>query len=466
MKHPMVKISALSASILAASSAMAGGFDNSSRAFNIIYGDNNVIDLSYGQTSVPMKARIDRLQRGENSLAAPTQDKISGSGEIIDDFTRPQVGIRYNIMENVTCAAQAEQPFAAQVDYADDSLAYVVTDENGVPLQDDGSPAVDGGGNLIATPASKTAPISTKYESESFTVACGYDFALAMGSLKVFAGPKIQSVNGFFSQDLSPEDVGNNDNLNVTLDGGNEVGYVAGVAYEIPEYALRASILYHSQIDYSATGQNKTFLPLSAVTGNSADDRIYTFDATTETFTPQTVELAFQSGIAENTLAFLKMRWSEYGKLANLDVQGSNETAVGALTYQQLATANDQLDALINPNVSMFSNDTLDYSLGLGHRFNDQLTLGASFSGSIKLGGKSDDTPLGADSTTLRLPGDTSHTLSFGAEYSVLPTLKVSGGLGYTFINDYVVQTTSNSYRAEFSKTEATSFQFGLTYEI
>lgn len=298
MKHPMVKISALSASILAASSAMAGGFDNSSRAFNIIYGDNNVIDLSYGQTSVPMKARIDRLQRAQTSGAAPTQDKISGSGEIIDDFSRPQVGIRYNIMENVTCAAQVEQPFAAQVDYADDSLAYVVTNDSGVPLDSAGNPTGD-----PASMAFRTAPISTKYESESFTVACGYDFALGTGNLKVFAGPKIQSVNGFFSEDLSPQDVGNNDNLNVTLDGGTEVGYIAGVAYEIPEYALRASILYHNQIDYSATGQNKTFLPLSAVTGNAADDRIYTFDAATKTFTPQTIELAFQSGIAENTLA-------------------------------------------------------------------------------------------------------------------------------------------------------------------
>jgi long-chain fatty acid transport protein len=114
----------------------------------------------------------------------------------------------------------------------------------------------------------------------------------------------------------------------------------------------------------------------------------------------------------------------------------------------------------------MFSNDTLDYSFGLGHLLNDQLTLGISYSGSIKLGSKSDDTPVGADSTSLRLPGDTSHTVSFGGEYKVIPKLKVSGGLGYTFIDEYRVETVSGSYRAEFGKTEATSFQVGLTYEI
>ncbi|WP_396588757.1 OmpP1/FadL family transporter [Bermanella sp. R86510] len=433
MKHPMVKMSVLSASILAASSTMAGGFDNSSRAFNIIYGDNNVIDFTYGQTSVPMKAQI---QQGAGNTNA-----VVGSGEIIDDFTRPQVGIRYNLAENVTCAAQVEQPFAAKVSYADDSLAYM----NG------------------ATPVS--APIDTEYNSESLTFACGYTFGFQTGQVMVFGGPKLQSIDGSFSEDLSPSPAvtGQDDNLFVELDGGNEVGYILGAAYEIPEYALRASILYHSQIDYDATG---------TVSANIPGSISFATPGTAKTFTPQSVELAFQSGIAENTLAFLKMRWSEYGKLTTLAVNGDGSTSVpvsatASLTLDQVnSSQSGQLTSLIDPSVSMFSNDTFDYSLGLGHRLNDQLTLGASFSGGIKLGGKSDDTPLGADSTSLRLPGDTSHTISLGGEYSVLPNLKVSGGLGYTFIDAYRVQTTTDTYRAEFDKTEATSFQFGLTYEL
>lgn len=469
MKHPMVKMSILSASVLAASSTLAGGFDNSSRGFNIIYGDNNVIDLSYGQTSVPMKAQI---QQGAGNTNA-----VVGSGEIIDDFTRPQVGIRYNVAENVTCATQIEQPFAAKVSYQDDKLAYL-----------------DG-----ATP--KSAPIDTEYNSESITVACGYTFGLNTGQLTVFGGPKMQSVDGSFSEDLLPAAFplsGQDDNLSVELDGGSEVGYTLGTAYEIPEIALRISLLYHSQIDYDASGS------LSAV--NLVTDAVLEqslgFDpntglvqgapistaATAKTFTPQTIELGMQSGLAENTLGFLKLRWSEYGKLAELDVKGGNDLIAGSddttLASAGLANGDGQIslqelaalgaDGLVNPTVSMFSNDTLDYSLGLGHRLSDAITLGASFSGSVKLGSKSDDTPLGADSTSLRLPGDTSHTLSLGGEYTVLPNLKVSGGLGYTFINDYVVQTTpqvagdpdSSKFRAEFSKTEATSFQFGLTYEL
>jgi hypothetical protein len=79
----MIKISALSAGILSASAVMAGGFDNSSRGFDIIYGDNNVITTSYGQTAVPMKAKIQQGSGNPSSVVA--------SGEIIDDFQRPQL---------------------------------------------------------------------------------------------------------------------------------------------------------------------------------------------------------------------------------------------------------------------------------------------------------------------------------------------------------------------------------------
>lgn len=449
MKHPMVKISALSASIFAASSAMAGGFDNSSRGFDIIYGDNNVITTSYGQTKVPMKAKIQQ-EAGSSNIVA--------SGEILDDFTRPQLGTRYHVAENVSCALQYEVPFKAGVEYKDDTLAYGTT----------------------------SAPIRTVYDSESLTAACGYDIALSTGVLKVFGGPKLQKVSGSFTEDLLTDAFGltdSSDNLAVELDGGTEAGFIAGMSFSIPEIALRASILYHSQIDYTATGTINSIIPDQNADINLAFGTEFQTTGKAKTFTPQSVELALQSGIAEDTLAFIKMRWSEYGKLAELQVQGGNDGISGTdntklggdgseVTLQQLASSSVSANSLINPNVGMFSNDTFDYSFGLGRRINDQLSLGASFSGSIKLGGKSSDTPVGADSTSLRLPGDTSHTLSFGGEYAVMPNLKVNGGFGYTFINDYVVQTKADedtgvsAYRAEFSKTEATSFQLGLTYEI
>jgi|GEM_PF-2566421 len=465
MKNSMLKLSTLSAAVLSASTAMAGGFDNSDRSLDILFGNDNVITTSYGQTAVPMKATVEQGTNSGNTVQ---------SGKIVDDFTRPTVAFRYNITDEVSCATKYEQPYAASVAYKDDALAYT----------------------------GESAPISTNYNSESITAVCGYDFALSTGEVKVYGGPKIQKLDGSFDEDLTNTPAGfgmdgATDNLDVQLDGGSEVGFVVGAAFSIPEIALRASITYHSQIDYSADGDLTAIIPASsadvaaglvaagaldaslqgaaAATLGLTQGQAFSTSAAAKTFTPQSVEIKLQSGIAENTIASLTMRWAEYSKLAELDITGGNEGIAGTnntflggtggeITLQQLAAAG--ADSLVNPTVSMFSNDTLDYSLGLGRRISDKLSLGTSFSGSIKLGSKPSDTPLGADSTSLRLPGDTSHTLSLGGEYTVMPGMKVNGGFGYTFINAYVVQEKDNSFKAEFSKTEATSFQMGVSYEI
>jgi long-chain fatty acid transport protein len=453
----MLKGSALAAAVFLASQATAGGFDNSDRSLDILFGEDNVITTSFGQTSVPMGGTIEQ-GAGSNVTIQ--------SGDVVGNFVRPEVAFRYSLTEDVTCATKYEKPFSAEVDYGSDGVTY------DTQIQ----------GTNAAIPTTVTAPAMTEYKSESLTVACGYDLALDTGKLTFVAGPKLQEVKGGFTEDLSSADLGAADDLSVSLDGGMEVGYVVGAAFSIPEIALRASIMYHSEIDYTATGQLSAVLP-SALPG-AAGGAAFTTDATANTFTPQMVEIKLQSGIAENTLASLKLRWSEYSKLAELDIQGDSSTRVAGQelsTWSGLVTAdlnsahanadtgltfNDALNGLYSPTVSMFSNDTLDYTLGLGRRINDKLSLGASFGGSIKIGSKDADTPIGADSTSLRLPGDTAHTVSFGGEYAVMKNLKVSGGLGYTFINAYVVQEKDNSFKAEFDKTEATSFQMAVSYAL
>lgn len=421
----------LSGLCLAVSQVNAGGFDNNSRSFNLLYSDKDVIEMSYGHTSVPMEAKI---EQAKNSGASGTIN----SGDVVGRFERPQVGIKMQVQDNLSCAAQYERPYAASVEYSDDSLSYE-TDADGTAR----------------------APIATNYDSKSFTFACGYDFALSTGSIKVFGGPKAQKISGSFSQDLSTNNLGETDNLSVDLKTDTEIGFIAGIAYSIPEIALRASLLYHSQIDYDAYGTNTFMLPLGG-----ANFETVTTSTKAKTFTPQALELAFQSGIASNTLAFLKLRWAEYSKLKTLESQSDESVVVQAngATLAQVIAMNPAADGLVNPDLDLFSNDTLDYSFGLGHKWNDQLSLGVSYAGGIKLGSKDDTIPLGADSKSLRLPGDDKHSLLVGGTYLITPEFKMNAGLGYTFIDSYTVQTESGNFRAEFDKTESTSVQVGLSY--
>lgn len=456
MKYCLMRINIFSTAMLAATSTLAGGFDNSDRSFDIIYGDTNIITTQYGHTVLPMKANINKLKRTQNSHAEANAKSVK-SGEIVGNLTRPQMGFRYQLNKDVTCAAQIEQPFATRISFADDQFAYVKTDADGNPIDRNGNPTSDP--SLMDTAA---APIDTHYESESFTMACGYTMALSKGQIKVFAGPKIQSIKGYFNQDLtpSPTAIGEDDNLTVKLNGGTEIGYIAGVAYELSEIALRASLLYHSQIDYQAKGTITAKIP-SVIS--------FSTTGTAKTFTPQTLELALTSGIAENTLGFIKFRWSEYSKLEKLNVYGDDSKNIDGNTTTIAQTNQffgNQLDPLINPTLDMFNNDTLDYSLGLGRRVSNQLSVGAKFTGSTKLDSKSGNTSTEADPSSLRPSNNTSYTLAFGGEYTLLNNLKLNGGLGYTLVDKYTIETPTGDFQAKFSKTESTSFQLGLTYEI
>lgn len=204
-----------------------------------------------------------------------------------------------------------------------------------------------------------------------------------------------------------------------------------------------------------------------------------------ETITPQTIELALQSGISSNTLVALRLRWSEYSKLKKLVTKADYSVEVGGATLAQidaqvtnlvnsqrtqggLQPVDSVLSPLIEPELDMFTNDTLDYSFSIGRQFNPKTSMGLSFSGEIKLGGKDDNVPLGADSSSLRLPGDTAHTVALGLDHQVLNNMNLYGGLAYTFVDDHRVETTAEegSFRAEFEKTHAVSIQFGVNYRL
>ncbi len=446
MKNSMMRMSTLAAAILAASPVMAGGFDKSDHSFGILFGDDNVITTSFSQTSVNAKGSAKQVFGAEQNIK---------TGSIVSDIISPEISMRMNATDDVTCAFKVEEPYGAEVAYADDSLAY--------DLQVDATTVVP-----------VTAPIATEYESQSLTIGCGYDFALNTGKITVLVGPKVQSIKGFFSEDLSGVAAGSLDNLAVDLDGGTEVGYILGAAYSMPEIALRASIIYHSQIDYDATGTVESLAPLSLL-GTGLQDERFTTTGKAKTFTPQSVEIALQSGVAENTLAFMNVRWSEYSKLSSLNVDGDGSVSLananGATMDDINLAAGGAFDGIIDPSVSLFDNDTMDIAIGMGHQLSDKLALGVSYATSFKLGSKPSKVLDGTDTDNVRVPGSDTQTLSFGGEYSILKGFTVNGGVAYTILDSYTAEDPDNldgagGIQVRFNQAEATSFQLGMSYAL
>lgn len=417
--------------------AFAGGLDNGDRNFNIIYEKGSVIELAYGETHAPLQGSITQ-RKSINS------DNQVQTGHYIGDRYRPSVAMRFQLTDNLGCAAKYEQPFSANIAYQDDQLAY----ENGGPLNTPG-------------------PLAARFESESLTVACSYDFNLESGMLTVFAGPKVQTIEGGMSSDLTTQTLGAMDDTRSDLKGDAEVGYVAGMAFSIPDIALRASVLYQSQIDYNFDGDLYVYLPLSNV--GVGPDEAFTFNATSKTFTPQTLELALRSGIAKDTLAFVSARWSEWGKLKDIQVSSDYENyqTSGGINLGVLnASLGGAIDLMANPTYDMFYHDTVDYKLGIGHKLTERITLATAFSSKVKLGSKDDRIPEGYDSKSVRFPSGHSRTLTLGGSYQFNQNVQLKAGLAYTVINGWDTQTASGNFEGDYKRTEATSYQMGLKYRF
>ncbi|QIG47371.1 aromatic hydrocarbon degradation protein [Nordella sp. HKS 07] len=81
-----------------------------------------------------------------------------------------------------------------------------------------------------------------------------------------------------------------------------QYGYRLGAAYEIPDMALRAALVYRSGTSYDPEGELEIDLP----TGVSVLDAYGLGDM------PQSIELTVQSGMAESWLAFGAVRWTDW----------------------------------------------------------------------------------------------------------------------------------------------------------
>lgn len=201
-----------------------------------------------------------------------------------------------------------------------------------------------------------------------------------------------------------------NASANVTLSGGaygllsgynaafandDAVGFMVGAAYEIPDIALRAALTYHSEIDHNfATVETRGGAPVAS--------------STTEVTTPETIELAAQTGVAPGTLVFGSLRFSHY-----------SATRVSPVGLRTLTG---------NPNASLTDlENAWDAELGVGRRFNDK------WAGSVSIGWEQ----KGEDDLVSPLGGTNGAVfLAVGASYNATENVTISGGIRYTDFYD------------------------------
>ncbi|TVP71914.1 MAG: hypothetical protein EA339_07810 [Rhodobacteraceae bacterium] len=163
-------------------------------------------------------------------------------------------------------------------------------------------------------------------------------------------------------------------------------GYLIGAAYEMPEIALRVALTYNSKIKHSFTA-NESF----SQTPTSFDTNL-----------PQSVNLEFQTGVAEDTLVFGSVRWVNW---KDFEIQPPVYGASPGVT---------------NPLVEYARNSTT-YTLGVGRRFDE------NWSGSVSI---AHDTGNGGVTGNLG-PVGKRNSIGLGVSYT-MDAITISGGVQYS----------------------------------
>ncbi len=258
--------------------AQAGGFSRGEADTDILYEDGTVAARGGYVYVMP--------QRGYETIdGAATSD-----GDFTNNYSVPSFAAKFRVSDNFSCALTYTEPFGASSEYGADAQQ---ADRDA----DVASPGWPFGpfGNAV---------IESGFESTELGGTCAVNFGVGPGQLYF--------IGGAFTQSFDYTEVKDFGTLNLKDD--NAFGYRLGAGYEIKEYALRAELMYRSQVEHEADGVFNSSALLQGLAGVPA--QLSAFGTGT---LPQSLELSLQSGIAPGWLAFGSIKWTDWSVLQTLN---------------------------------------------------------------------------------------------------------------------------------------------------
>lgn len=346
----------LAGATMLATAANAGGFSRGTADTDILFEEGN-FNMRAGVTYVAP-------QRGYDTIGGVA----STDGVHTNSYAIPSAAIKFNAAENARCAGTVTEAFGGSASYGVQSVTAGITAQA-----------------LAGNPR----PSATEDVSFSITemgVTCGYGLDIGKGRAWLLGGVFNQSIEYSESKRIGHPTLGPLGTLNLKDDSG--LGYRLGLAYEIPEIALRVQGMYRSGVSHSLKGE----FDLNGGVINPAAIGRASF--------PQSFELKAQSGVAPGWLVYGSLKWTEWSVFDVLEF-----TSVDPSTIQEK---------------EFFYKDGWTVSAGVAHAFSDNLaaTVGLTWDQGV---GTTED----VSSDTWTVSGGVAVTDNFGGQ------LRFGGAVSY-----------------------------------
>ncbi|WHA42478.1 OmpP1/FadL family transporter [Agrobacterium larrymoorei] len=315
----------LAVGIASVTPAFAGGLERGGYNIDLLF-DNSRFAAESAATFVAPQRKLKNAV--DTNTASPllggngNNNNLSSSASDSENFWAPRIGFKAGFGEAVDCLADYSQPWGA---HTKPGANWAGANEN----------------------------IETKVKSDNYALTCSYKFDVGQGQLRFIGGGFYQELSGFKERQVLPANFLGLGGTGVgRLDlKGDGWGWRTGVAYEIPEYALRASLVYNSEVKLDdITGTlNLTQVPLAG----GAVSNVYGSQNM-----PDSLEFKFQTGIAPGWLALGSVKWTDWSQFSKVPF------CLTSVSSCSIATSATTLD--------LGYRDGWTISGGVGHKFNDQ----------------------------------------------------------------------------------------------
>lgn len=387
--------------------AFAGGLERGGYNIDLLFDTSQFAAESTATFVAPQRKLKNAVDSQPN---IPSGLRYTGStADDSESYWVPRIGLKAGFGDSVDCMADYSQPWGA---HTKPGTSWAGRNEN----------------------------IETKVESDNYALTCSYKFDVGKGQLRFIGGGFYQELSGFKERQVTDPLFGGSGVGRLDLKGDGW-GWRAGAAYEIPEYALRASLVYNSAVKLDDITGTLNLSQVAALGGpvvgvHGSQDM------------PDSLELKFQTGIAPGWLALGSVKWTDWSQFSTIPFYCNNAVA-------GLCAAGGR-----GTSLDLGYRDGWTISGGVGHKFNDQwsgaVTVTWDRGTSQGFGTQTDTWTLGTgvsysptQNVELRLAGAIGVLTSGSSGATVIDGIPYGNDASYSFGND-LVAAVSTSLKVKF----------------